>query len=303
MKGRLAEIALMFAMILWASSFIALKVAFQSYDPWTVIAGRMIIASLCFLAFWKKLFNFHYRPGDWKIILLLVSAEPCLYFIFEAMALQYTTAGQAGMITSLAPLLTAVIAFFALGERINKVAALGLCIAIGGVLLLGSEGHSTESAPNPMLGNTLEFFAMLCAAVFSVCLKKLSERYSALSLTALMSAAGMVFFTPLALIKGGPWDFHLEALGAILFLGSFVTIGAYLLYNYAIAHMPVTRAAGYINLIPVFTLIMAYLVLDERLTYLQFGACAIVMFGVGLSQIKRNKGDNYQDGAQPSSQG
>ncbi len=300
MKGRLAEIALLFAMVLWASSFIALKVAFQSYDPWTVIAGRMIVASICFLAFWKKLFNFHYRAGDWKIILLLVSAEPCLYFIFEAMALQYTTAGQAGMITSLAPLLTAVIAFFVLGERINKIAAFGLCIAIVGVLLLGSEGHSTESAPNPMLGNTLEFFAMLCAAVFSICLKILSERYSALSLTALMSAAGMVFFTPIALIKGGPWELHIQALGAILFLGSCVTIGAYLLYNYAIAHMPVTRAAGYINLIPVFTLIMAYLVLDERLSYLQFAACAIVMFGVGLSQIRTKKDKLNQQQAEPS---
>lgn len=290
MKGRIAEISLVVAMLLWASSFIALKIAFQSYDPWTVIAGRMIVASVCFLCFWRKLLKFHYQSGDWKLLLLLVAAEPCLYFIFEALALQYTTAGQAGMITSLAPLLTAVIAFFVLKEKISKIASLGLGIAIIGVLVLGSEGHSSETAPNPMLGNSLEFLAMLCAAVFSICLKILSERYSALTMTALMSFTGMLFFTPIALLQGNAWSWDAQGLTAIVFLGGFVTIGAYLLYNYAISHMPVTRAAGFINLIPVFTLVLAYLILDERLSPMQIGACAIVMFGVGLSQFK-SKGE------------
>ncbi|WP_205729264.1 DMT family transporter [Ferrimonas aestuarii] len=287
MKGRQAELALVGAMILWASSFIALKVAFQSYDPWTVIAGRMWVASFCFVLFWKKLFNFQYQAGDWKVLAIMGAVEPCLYFVLEGMALQYTSAGQAGMVTALSPVMVAVVAFFALGERINKVAALGLTIAIGGVVLLGSTGEATESAPNPMLGNFLELLAMLCAAIFSVCLKVLSKRYSALTLTAYMSAVGAVFFTPLALLKGGPWFVSSQAISAILFLGAFVTLGAYLLYNYAIAHMPVTRAASFVNLIPVFTLILAYLWLGETLTGIQFVACGIVLFGVVLSQ----KGD------------
>ncbi|SDK33147.1 Permease of the drug/metabolite transporter (DMT) superfamily [Ferrimonas sediminum] len=298
MKGRTAEMALIVAMILWASSFIALKVAFESYDPWTVIAGRMWVACLCFAFFWPKLFNFQYRKGDWKILLVMAAVEPSLYFILEGLALQYTSASQAGMVTSLAPLLTAIVAFIVLKERITKVAAVGLCIAIVGVMVLGSSGDVTESAPNPMLGNTLELAAMLCAAIFSVCLKLLSERYSALTLTAYMSAVGAVFFTPLALLKGGPWHFSVEPIVSIVFLGAFVTLGGYLLYNYAIAHMPVSRASMFVNLIPVFTVILAYLILDERLNQTQLMASVVVMLGVGLSQIKPRKSAETQ--SQPS---
>ena len=290
MKGRVAECALVFAMVLWASSFIALKLAFVSYDPWTVIAGRMWVATLCFLVMWKRVMRFEYRSGDWKVLLILVAAEPCLYFILEAMALQYTSAGQAGMVTSLAPLLTAVVAYIFLKERLSRIAVFGLSIAIGGVLMLGTDGHGSDAAPNPMLGNALEFGAMLCAAICSVCLKHLSSRYSALTLTALMSFAGLIFFTPLAMTLGNPWHWDDQGVTAIVFLGAFVTLGAYLLYNYAIAHMPVTRAASFVNLIPVFTLVLAYLILDERMTMTQLGACALVMVGVGVSQMRSRKG-------------
>ncbi|WP_205729137.1 DMT family transporter [Ferrimonas sediminicola] len=289
MKGRVAECALVFAMMLWASSFIALKLAFVSYDPWTVIAGRMWVATLCFLVMWKRVMRFEYRSGDWKVLLILVLAEPCLYFILEAMALQYTSAGQAGMVTSLAPLLTAVVAFVFLRERLSRIAVMGLSIAIGGVLLLGTDGHGSDAAPDPMLGNALEFGAMLCAAICSVCLKHLSGRYSALTLTALMSFAGLIFFTPLAMIQGNSWHWNSQGIGAIVFLGAFVTLGAYLLYNYAIAHMPVTRAASFVNLIPVFTLVLAYLILGERMTLVQLAACVLVMIGVGVSQMKGRK--------------
>ena len=48
-QARLAQFALILAMVLWASSFIALKFAFRTYDPLVVIFGRMLIASICFL--------------------------------------------------------------------------------------------------------------------------------------------------------------------------------------------------------------------------------------------------------------
>ena len=51
MSGWLPVASLLLAMLLWASSFVALKLAFRSYHPMVVIFGRMFIASLCFLVF------------------------------------------------------------------------------------------------------------------------------------------------------------------------------------------------------------------------------------------------------------
>ena len=63
----LAPLALVLAMLLWASSFIALKFAFRSYDPLVVIFGRMLVASICFLSSPTRYRMLHYRRGDYKL--------------------------------------------------------------------------------------------------------------------------------------------------------------------------------------------------------------------------------------------
>ena len=105
-------LSLILAMLLWGSSFIALKLAFQVYDPMVVIFSRMLIASLCLLLILPTIWRFEYRRGDSKYLLLMAICEPCLYFLFEAAALENTSAAQAGMITSLLPLMVALGAYF-----------------------------------------------------------------------------------------------------------------------------------------------------------------------------------------------
>jgi len=91
----LATLALILAMILWASSFIALKLAFRVYDPMVVIFARMLIASLCFLAIARRVTrHVQYQSGDYRLILFMAFCEPCLYFLFEAKAVVNTTASQ-----------------------------------------------------------------------------------------------------------------------------------------------------------------------------------------------------------------
>ena len=116
----LPVVALLLAMVLWASSFIALKIAFVAYDPMVVIFGRMLVATLCFLAVGKRLYrSLDYRPGDYKLILFMAFCEPCLYFIFEAMAIKNTTAAQAGMMTAVLPILVMAAASILLKEKVG----------------------------------------------------------------------------------------------------------------------------------------------------------------------------------------
>ena len=99
---------LILAMALWGSSYVVLKVAFRELPPLWVIFGRMALGSLVFLVAWRWRGRIDYRSGDWKYLLGLAVCEPCLYFLCESFALQYTSAAQAGMITALLPLLVAV---------------------------------------------------------------------------------------------------------------------------------------------------------------------------------------------------
>ena len=118
-------LALTLAMLLWSSAFISLKYLLDYFHPTQIVFIRMLIASGCFLLFGKKLLQFRYEAGDWRWLVVMGIAEPCLYFLFETSALQYTTAGQAGVITATLPLLASVAAFLILKERIGKPQIIG----------------------------------------------------------------------------------------------------------------------------------------------------------------------------------
>jgi len=287
MEQRLLPVfALLFAMLFWGSSFIALKIAFAAHDPMQVIFWRMAIGTLLFLPLLPRFLKIRIRVQDLKYLGLMTLFEPCLYFSFEAKALEYTTASQAGMITAILPMLVAVVAGFWLKEHITRSNMLGFLLAIVGALWLSLGGESSEMAPNPQWGNFLEFLAMVCAAGYILTLKRLTERYSPLFLTALQAFVGTLFFLPSLFVapERAEAGFSLPALLAVLYLGSIVTVGAYGLYNYGVSRIPVSQASAYINLIPVFAVVLGFIVLGESFTQSQLLASLLVITGVITSQ-------------------
>ena len=286
--------ALLGAMILWSTSFVALKSTFEVYPPVFVIFGRLFVASIVFLFFIKKLNPKNvFRKEDIKYLILMALFEPCLYFVFEAWALNYTTSSQAGMITSMLPLLVGLTAFFMLGERVSYKTVAGFLIAAAGASVLSLYSDVSESAPNPVFGNSLEFIAMIFATGYTIVLKKLSERYNPFFLTAVQSFTGTLFFLPGLFIDhqgfGMPQTFELLPVLTILYMGIFISLGAYGLFNYGISKIAVSKGAAFTNLLPVFAVFWGWLLLNEKMNHIQYAASAFVILGVYLSQIDRKK--------------
>jgi len=285
----LAVLSLLMAMLLWASGYIAMKFALQSYDPMVMMLGRMLIASIVFALFFRRTFSFDYQPGDWRALLIMVLAEPCFYFVFEAYALQNTSAQQAGVVLAMMPLLVSLGAWAWLGETLHRNSLLGFGVAIIGAVWLSVSGEVSEHAPDPLWGNFLEFCAVLCAVVYILSVKRLSARYSPWLLTALQSFAGALFFLPILALPQVTLpqsldESHYGAIVAIIYLGVVVNIGAYGLYNLAVSKVSASQSSAFINLIPVFTLVLAWLILGERLNAQQLLASVLVMAGLLLSQ-------------------
>ncbi len=287
----LPTIALLLAMLLWSSSFIALKIAFRGFDPMVVIFGRMLVASLCFVVIGKRLArSLEYRRGDYKPILFMAFCEPCLYFIFEAKAIENTSASQAGLVTAMLPILVMTAASLLLGEVNSRRSWIGAILAVAGVCWLTAESTPTADSPNPVLGNFFEFLAMVCATGYTISLKQLTSRYSPFLLTAVQAMVGSIFYLPLILLPGTtlPTTFSLMPALAVIYLGAVITLGAYGLYNFSLKHVPASRAAIFVNLIPVFTVLLGWLVLGETLSPPQWAAAVVVMAGVCLSQQQDN---------------
>lgn len=278
---------LLTAMMTWASSFIALKAAIGPMGPMSVVFGRMVVASLCFVYFIRQFRKLEFTKKDIKYILLMTAFEPCLYFIFEAKALQYTTASQAGMITSMMPLMTAIGAAIVLKEVISKRLLLGGFIAVVGAIWLSLSAQSSENALNPLLGNTLEFLAMVCGAWYAIAIRYLSQRFSALFLTAVQAFVGAIFFFPFAIWEYFfvPMHITLESIYWVFYLGVVVTIGGYGMFNLALSRVEASKASVFVNLIPAFTVLLAYIFLGEVLSPTEMIASGVILVGVTISQL------------------
>jgi len=280
--------AILSAMFLWSSTFVVLKLVFAVFDPMVVLFARMAVACLCLglIVWWRGGVRFDYRRGDWKWFLLLGMIEPCLYFLFEANALRYTSASQAGMVTTAMPFMAALGAMVYLGERLDWHKWLGLALSCLGIIWLTLSGHPDLHAPNPLLGNLLELCAMACSAAFVLIIKRLSDHYSALVMTGVPALMGCIWFGAGLLLPGVALPAHLPLVPVLMvvYLGACVTLGAYGLHIWAVSRVPVVVATSFNNLIPVMTVLSAWLVLGETLSHGQWLACALVFAGVLLGQ-------------------
>jgi uncharacterized membrane protein len=98
-------------------------------------------------------------------------------------------------------------------------------------------------------------------------MKRLSKELHPFFLTGIQAFTGALFFAPVLLLPSVQaaavtW----EGVGAILYLGIVVSMGASGLYNYGVSRIPASQASAFVNLIPVFSIILSFLILDERLT-------------------------------------
>ena len=281
--------ALIVSMFFWGGSLIAVKIAYRAFHPMFIMFARLLLSSFLFLPFIGG-FKRSFRLIDLKWLILLALFEPCLYFSFEAEALKFTTAAQAGMITALVPVLVAVPSALYLKEKISLPMIIGFILAIIGSLWLSLVSEGTQAGPRPVLGNLLEFTAMIWTTFYTISVRKLSSRYSALSLTAIQSYVGTPFFLLRALLAEDafPHSFPVGPVLAILFLSVFVSVLAYLLYAYGIQQTSASTSAVFINLIPVVTLIASIVILKEPVTGPQLIASSLIMGGVIISQKGRS---------------
>jgi drug/metabolite transporter (DMT)-like permease len=145
--------------------------------------------------------------------------------------------------------------------------------------------------------------AVFSANGYSVMIKKIPDEYSILNIIFWQNVFGMLYFLPIVAIfcrddifvKG----YNKEAFIAILQLGFFASTLAFLFYMYALKFMAITKVNVFTNVIPIFTIIISYLILDEEIGTKKVIGIFIVITGVIISQLKykifnpktRNKGN------------
>ncbi|MDD3740845.1 MAG: DMT family transporter [Bacteroidales bacterium] len=283
---------LIISMILWGTSFVWSKIALQHYNSFTIVFLRLLISSIILipvLAITKK-FCFPDKK-HWLLFMLLAMFEPFLYFIGETTGLSYVDPSMASVIISIIPLFTPFVAFYFLKERITVLNVLGIIISISGIMfLMFGKNMSLQVS---VIGLALLSLAIVAANGYSVMIKKIPDKYSILNIIFWQNVFGMIYFIPLLAIFSKEdiiqTGFVPEAFRAIFYLGFFASTLAFLFYMYALKFMPITKVNVFTNIIPIFTIIISYLFLGEEIGAKKITGILIVISGVVLSQLGKNR--------------
>ncbi len=284
--------AISLAMLFWSFSFIWTRQAILSFPPITLVTLRLVIASVLLFLVSKVAGKFQVmRREDVKWFLLLAFFEPFLYYIGETYGLTMVESTLASVIISTIPLFAPILAYFLLKEKISIANIAGILVSLSGVFLVIYEPKNGLTT-NPW-GIVLMFLAVFSAICYTTTLRKISTHYSTFNVIFYQSLVGLFFFIPTFLITDySTFTFSkvtTQGLFALFMLAVFASVIAFVLFAGVVRKIGVARTNVFVNLIPVFTAILAWWLLDENLTALKFAGIAITVIGLFVSQLGKFK--------------
>jgi len=280
------------SMFFWGMSYVWSKIVFEVYSPLTTIFFRLIISSFV-------LYIFAFATGRLEPIqkkdrwLLFGSAflNPFLYFIGENFGLSLVSASLSAIIVSTIPLFAPFAAYYFFKERLRPINVVGLIIAFGGLLFIIVNKNFSLNA-NP-IGILLLFLAVFSAVFYVVFLKKLSLKYSPVTIITWQNMIGSLFFLPFFLIFDGDRFISIRpgvmTIVLLFMLGIFASSVAYVLFTYVVKYLGVIKSSLYTNLIPIFTIIFSFYLLGEHFSLRKMVGMLVVIFGVVLSEIGKTE--------------
>lgn len=285
-------VALLCAAFFWGSSFPATKIVLQGFTPVAYVFLRFVGASVIFGMLMIRRFRILPKGVHLKLV-LMAFFQPTLYFLFESAGLQYTSASSASMIIAGIPGVVALLAGFFLKERLNVRQWAGVLLSIAGVILLAGFDDNPTYTDSSLLGNGLVILAALSASLYMIVARHLSADLSAVELTFYQVFYGMLLLLPVFLFRMStvPWQqINAPAIGALVFLILGATLVAFLAYNFALTRIDASKAAVFLNGVPLASIFVAWILLGERLGLLQIAGGLIVISGVTLTNWRARTG-------------
>ena len=278
--------AIIVAVIFWSLSFIWYKTALQYFSPVGIITFRLTISSIILLVVGTALRQLQkFRLKDFKPLFIMTLFEPFIYSLCEANGLTLVSSTLAAVIIATIPLFTPIGAFLFFKEKISMQNTLGILLSVIGVTLVAYQ--TGNHAQGSFMGILLMFGAVIAAIGYAIGLKKMTQRYNSFSIVAYQNLLGAIMIIPVFLITDRitPAMFSYEALLAIFKLTIFASSIAFVLYAYTMKHLSIAKLNVFLNLIPVFTAIAAYFLLNDKFSTTNLVGIAVTLAGLYVSQI------------------
>ena len=295
-KKSIGHLAALLTIIIWGTTFISTKILLVDFKPVEILFFRFVMGYLVLLIICPRRLKGVERKQELTFIAAGLCGI-CLYYLLENIALTYTMASNVGVIISVAPFFTAILAhlFMKSEEKLRANFFVGFVVAIIGIILISFNGSSLEL--NPM-GDILALIAAFVWACYSILTKKISSYgYPVILTTRRTFFYGILFMIPTLFF----FDFKMELsrfenisyLLNILYLGLGASALCFVTWNFAVKVLGAVKTSVYIYMVPVITVVTSVLILNERVTLLSGVGTILTLVGLFLSESKiQKKGEN-----------
>lgn len=288
-KQLLGHLAAMFTIFLWGSTFISTKILLTAFSPTEILFFRFFIGYLALMIIYPVTMKVRSKKHEGMFALAGLCGV-VLYYFLENVALTYTFASNAGVISSVVPFFSFLLAYFLLkDEPLHSRFFIGFFIAMTGIVLISMNGMTTFQL-NP-LGDALALTATIVWAFYSILSKMINQYgYHIIQVTRRVFFYGLLWMIPLIWhfkirldwerLTNPSFAFHL------LFLGLFASAICFLTWSFSVKTLGVVKSSVYIYGVPIITMVISIIVLHERLTLMSALGTALTLGGLLLSDKK-----------------
>jgi drug/metabolite transporter (DMT)-like permease len=293
-----SEALLLLASAIWGFAFVAQRVAMEHIGPFTFNAVRFALGSLPMLPLIalsrrrgavEAAAAGHARPPaiDRRTLVsgtLIVGVTLYAGASFQQFGIVYTTAGKAGFITGLYVIIVPIIGLF-WRMRPHATVWAGAALGVVGLFLLSVTERLTIG-----LGDTLVLVGAFFWAAHVIAISRFIRKIGVARLAFLQFATCSVLSLATALVVEEISMAGIIAAHMPILYGGFISVGiAYTLQLVGQKRTPPAHAAIILGLEAVFGALGGWAILDEQLSTRALVGCALMLFGVIISQLRRSR--------------
>jgi len=285
-------------LLTWALAggvFVAVKLGVDEMPPWTLCCWRVFLSALVLLPFVMshrhEIIDFLHKRWLEALFIGAIGLGLTQGTIFTA--LSYTSAVNTGIIFATTPILTMVLAHFAIHERMNGWQGVGSLIAFVGIVVIAVHGSLDKLLGLKLgCGDLLVMAGGVMFACYTVLLKRAKFELERLPLLFVLLCAGAIATLPFYLweVWNGEHG-NLAMKGYMALLYAAIPGGAlmYLCYNWSVDILGPSRAGTLLYTQMIFTAIFAWLILGESIEWYHYVGAGLIIVGVVLVTLLQPK--------------
>ncbi len=292
LRARRADVAMSLIILVWGTNYIVAKDALSHLPPLAFNAIRFSLGlPVMALAARQAPGGIRVARQDVLRLIGLGMLGPLGYQFFFIQAIDRTTSTNTALLTSTAPMWTAVFSLLAGILVFRRPMLVGMAMSVTGVSLVvvGGSGSGFSLSHGALIGSGLALIAALVTALYNIQIKPLVDRYGSITVAVWVYGVTVIGLT----ITAAPDLLTLSAhnlpvrVWPNLFYSGVMSVGlGFLVESYAIKHIGPTRMSSYSNFTPIIAAISGILVMGDPLTIALLIGGALTMVGVLL--VRRN---------------